>query len=310
MTPFPVGLLWSPDRKDPRAHLLRKYFVFMIVPMINVDGVFRGHFRLDSLNQNLNRYYDNTDPKKHPPVFGVKRLIEHLNEDKRLCFFCDYHGHGGMKSCFFYGNHMNFGMQVEAKLFAKIFSMNSMHFDETICNFSKKQMRARDKSEKLTKEGCARVFAYKKCNIPHSYTLEMAYHKSTSLNELPFVAKNTQNGEQLQEDQVSDISSSIYKNGPPFYNIEIYEDIGKSLLVSILDLFDKNQFSRISTSKYKEISAVRVEVAKQLNEEIPKEVKIPKDRIENASELADRLFYKSLVDSFFQAAFTWLNFGG
>ena len=35
------------SKKDLRANLLRKMFVFMIVPMINVDGVFHGHFRMD-----------------------------------------------------------------------------------------------------------------------------------------------------------------------------------------------------------------------------------------------------------------------
>lgn len=35
------------SKTDLRANLLRKMFVFMIVPMINVDGVFHGHFRMD-----------------------------------------------------------------------------------------------------------------------------------------------------------------------------------------------------------------------------------------------------------------------
>lgn len=42
---------------DLRANLLRKMFVFMIIPMINVDGVYHGHFRMDVEGKNLNRYY-------------------------------------------------------------------------------------------------------------------------------------------------------------------------------------------------------------------------------------------------------------
>ena len=37
------------DRNDYRSSLLRKYFVFMIIPMLNPDGVYRGHYRLDAL---------------------------------------------------------------------------------------------------------------------------------------------------------------------------------------------------------------------------------------------------------------------
>jgi len=32
--------------------------------MINPDGVYHGHYRFDSLNQNLNRYYIDPDIKK------------------------------------------------------------------------------------------------------------------------------------------------------------------------------------------------------------------------------------------------------
>ena len=50
------------SKTDLRAHLLRKMFVFMIVPMINVDGVYHGHFRMDIQGKNLNRYYANPCP--------------------------------------------------------------------------------------------------------------------------------------------------------------------------------------------------------------------------------------------------------
>ena len=50
------------NKGDARAHLLRKYFVFVLILMLNPDGVSRGHCRMDALNQNLNRYYSTPDP--------------------------------------------------------------------------------------------------------------------------------------------------------------------------------------------------------------------------------------------------------
>jgi murein tripeptide amidase MpaA len=38
------------NKTDPRAYLLRKFFVFLIVPMLNPDGVYYGHYRMDIYN--------------------------------------------------------------------------------------------------------------------------------------------------------------------------------------------------------------------------------------------------------------------
>ena len=66
------------------------------------------------------------------------------------------------------------------------------------------------------------------------------------------------------DDDVENIKSDTYKNGPPFYTIEIFENIGKNLLISILDLFDNNPYSRLSNSAYKGLDGVRKEVALQV----------------------------------------------
>lgn len=60
------------DKNDLRAHLLRKMFVFMIVPMINVDGVYHGHFRMDIYGKNLNRFYINPSLKEQPAIYAIK----------------------------------------------------------------------------------------------------------------------------------------------------------------------------------------------------------------------------------------------
>ncbi len=60
------------NKKDLRAHLLRKMFVFMLIPMINVDGVYHGHFRMDIFGKNLNRFYINPNLEQQPAIYAIK----------------------------------------------------------------------------------------------------------------------------------------------------------------------------------------------------------------------------------------------
>lgn len=63
------------DRKSQIAATLRRMYVFKIVPFLNPDGVCNGLYRSDTLGHNLNRVYTSPDPKKHPSIYAVRRLL-------------------------------------------------------------------------------------------------------------------------------------------------------------------------------------------------------------------------------------------
>lgn len=66
---------------DPRVKLLRDTFIFKLVPILNPDGVQRGHYRTDQFGVNLNRVYLDPDFEKHPSIYAAKSLIayHHIN---------------------------------------------------------------------------------------------------------------------------------------------------------------------------------------------------------------------------------------
>jgi hypothetical protein len=43
--------------------------------MINVDGVYDGHYRMDIFNQNLNRFYKAPLKETTPAPYAIKELL-------------------------------------------------------------------------------------------------------------------------------------------------------------------------------------------------------------------------------------------
>lgn len=95
------------DLKSEQGKLLRKHYVFKIIPTLNPDGVSRGYYRLDSLGQNLNRFYNEPSKKDHPTIWASKAAVtQYAQQYKNLEIYIDFHAHASKKGVFMFGNSL------------------------------------------------------------------------------------------------------------------------------------------------------------------------------------------------------------
>ncbi|XP_030638396.1 cytosolic carboxypeptidase-like protein 5 [Chanos chanos] len=349
------------NREDPRAQTLRRLFVFKLIPMLNPDGVVRGHYRTDSRGVNLNRQYLNPSPDLHPSIYGAKTLLlfhhqqgcsgpalpahsplsaktfnqpntesplslnqpntetplslNQRNEDQQheitthdlpeismqteeswekggvkkeveLCnenelvvtkseappipgpsptepvtsqksgvaYYIDLHGHASKRGCFMYGNNLpDESQQVENLLYPKLISVNSPHFDFLGCNFSEKNMYARDKRDGQSKEGSGRVAIHKAIGLVHSYTLECNYNTGRAVNSIPPACHD--NGRATPPPPPA---------FPPKYTPEVFEQVGRAVAVAALDMEECNPWPRLVLSEHNSLVNLRASILKHV----------------------------------------------
>ncbi|XP_008582222.1 PREDICTED: cytosolic carboxypeptidase-like protein 5 [Galeopterus variegatus] len=332
-----LDFILRPD--DPRAQILRRLFVFKLIPMLNPDGVVRGHYRTDSRGVNLNRQYLKPDAVLHPAIYGAKAVLlyhhvhsrlnsqspsehqpcPHLPPDGLLsdlekannlqneahrglspdgdnleawtqaepaeqkpssvwimpqqsmelvepapdtippresgvAYYVDLHGHASKRGCFMYGNSFSDeSTQVENMLYPKLISLNSAHFDFQGCNFSEKNMYARDRRDGQSKEGSGRVAIYKASGIIHSYTLECNYNTGRSVNSIPAACHD--NG------RASPPPPPAF---PSRYTVELFEQVGRAMAIAALDMAECNPWPRIVLSEHSSLTNLRAWMLKHV----------------------------------------------
>ncbi|KAB0802410.1 hypothetical protein PPYR_04596 [Photinus pyralis] len=304
-----LNLLLSVD--NPVAIVLRRLYVFKLIPMLNPDGVARGHYRTDTRGVNLNRMYLNPSLTLHPSIFAARALIRYhhfgyekedhfcetidlpndnddissmednhggndhkltekgltenhenkiskvadddenteygdLNSNESgLFMYLDMHGHASKKGIFMYGNHFeDFERNIDCMLLPKIMSINNFNFHFTACNFTERNMYLKDRRDGMSREGSGRVAVLKLTGLVRSYTLECNYNTGSLVNVLPSTIKESGRG-------VHTIPI------PPKYNPHIFEEVGKTLGASILDLTGDNPITRLPNSQFHSLNGVR-----------------------------------------------------
>lgn len=173
------------DPNDPRAEILRKAFVFKIIPIINTDGVSRGFYRYDTNSLNMNRHYASPNQKMQPEISAIKRIFLCYAQEGRIRYYYDLHAHASSRGLFLFGNNLDFLPQVENCVLPKLIELNCENLLVENCNFSEKSMKTKEKGDKFSKEGTGRVHFHKVCELIHCYTVEASYYRGLVKGVLP-----------------------------------------------------------------------------------------------------------------------------
>ena len=224
------------DDEPHNTDKLLKKFIFKIVPMINPDGVNRGHSRSDSLGRNLNRYYAQPLDDMPSPA-AVRNLILEYNATNRLFCYIDMHAHHSKRGLFFYGNHHpEVHDQIESQLFPLMISKRNTHYDFNNSNFSQKNMTAAGGKDG-SKEGSARVSLFQASGLKRCYTMEVNYNTSTILSMKGAV--------------------------PPKYTPLHYHEMGRDIVLALLDVVDDTEATQLGRTELKKALAEKDSARKE-----------------------------------------------
>ena len=194
---------------NPISKYLRDKFIFKIIPMLNIDGVIFGNYRLNILGKDMNRLWTpnipfNSDECDQSSLYinSIIDIIKKTLNNRNIFLYCDFHGHSGKHNYFLYGcpkegneNYHKKFMEIYAKK-SNIFSLND----------------------------CVHKIMPKKINtcralLKNVFSVDLSYCLETSM--FSYVLKDEINGKKIC----------------PF-TIEKYKQIGMDFCLSLFDLIN------------------------------------------------------------------------
>ena len=125
--------------KNPVSNYLRDKLIFKIIPMLNIDGVIFGNYRLNLLGKDMNRLWlpnipfnSNECDKSSLYINNIIDIIKKTLNNRNIFLYCDFHGHSGKQNFFLYGCAKE-GNENYHKKFMDIFAKKNNIFSLNDC---------------------------------------------------------------------------------------------------------------------------------------------------------------------------------
>lgn len=161
------GLMSVVFSDSPLGQALRKHFSWLLIPMINPDGVICGFYRPSLAGDDVNRVWQSPNSMTSPVAYRTLCLLDSLKRARPLLFFLDFHGHTAAFNSFVYGfmNEENPELFSAERVFPLLMTKYSPLFSSEMCSYLKQKQY----------EGTMRVVIRRRFLILFAYTLEMSY---------------------------------------------------------------------------------------------------------------------------------------
>lgn len=94
------------ENETMESQFMRDTFFFLIIPILNPDGVLVGNSKCSLSGQDLNRVWGMPDRYIHPEIYYAKKLLKHLKHSNDIIFFTEFHANLSRPSQSMFGNNI------------------------------------------------------------------------------------------------------------------------------------------------------------------------------------------------------------
>ena len=261
------------DCDNPASKILLENFVYVIIPMLNPDGVYNGYSRTDAkgINWQMTYHLANNNQKEHPGPYAVLEVAKSLNRESKVALSIDLHSHSNKDGGFVFATwHPDFDSRVEIRVFTRLLDIYSFVFDYESSEFG---TQAGWEDTDQSKMGIAKTELRKQAGILHAYTLETSFHVTTK-DSLRYSIKG--NPEKLlnRSEQIRRI------------DVQDFYEIGESINSATLEMFVGNHpNSKLKKTVVGDIDNIRKRAVEEVRLEDENLQKVTKEKKVQEAEL-------------------------